>query len=163
MPGRDEVTSSLLLPYDAKIAVNDGGDVYVASVSYDGGTLCLKFSEPSLLCGISYGFSGKNSYIVYNELYIPFAEGKSGDRISNGVLVWKKMLLPEGGGTVRRVSEGQKRYYVLTDGETEYFFDCETGAPASIRSGDITITFSDFRGKNDTASEGTGADLRVGS
>lgn len=135
-------------PYEAQIAVNDKDNVYTAAVTYDGYSLSLVFSEPDLLCGITYGFKDGKSYIVYNDLNIPFEPGNKKDGISGGVLIWKKLLSADGEYTVRRAGE----QYIMTDGKTEYRFDKETKIPVFIKSGDITITFTDFRAKNDQTS-----------
>ena len=152
VPDRLTLAKVLKEPYEAKIAVSDNGDVYAASISYDGNTLSLSFSEPELLCGISYGFSEDQSRVVYKDLSIPVDLSAMRDRISGGVLVWKDLLEANGEYTVRRAGDGQKKQYIMTDGKAEYRFDADTNTPAYIKSGDITITFTDFRAKNDQTS-----------
>ncbi len=163
VPDKDELSSALLSPYKATALINDGGDVYTADISLDEkGVLSLCISEPALLCGVSYGFTGDESYVVYNDLMIPLDEEKAAGRFSKGVLVWKDMLSPDGDYSVRSVADKQKKQYVMTDGKTEYRFDGDK-KPVLIKNGDITITISDFRIKNDKASESIGADIESGA
>lgn len=145
VPDRITLSKALRGPYRADIAVSDGDGVYTAVVSYDGDTTSFEFSEPALLCGISYGFTREKSYMIYNDLTIPFDVKNAQDKISTGVTVWKKLLSADGEYTVRRAGE----QYVMSDGKTEYRFDAATNLPVCIKSGDITITFTDFKVKND--------------
>lgn len=149
VPDRITLSEILQKPYEAEIAIRDGDNVYTASVCLDESALCIEFSEPALLCGISYGFTPEQSYIVYNELNIPFDYGDAQDNFSYGVTVWKELLSAEGEYTVRCVNNGQNKQYSMTDGKTEYRFDASTNAPVFIKRGDITITFTDFKAKND--------------
>ena len=144
VPDRLTLSKILYQPYTADIAVCDGDDVYTAALSYDGDKYTLIFSEPALLCGVSYGFTSEECYIVYNDLNIPLDNKNAKSKITGGVFVWKDLLAANGEYTVRSAGE----QYVMSDGKTEYRFDKETKIPVFIKSGDITITFTDFRAKN---------------
>lgn len=155
-PDQASLTRVLRQPYEAVVAVNEGGSVYTAAVSYDGAALSFEFSEPELLRGISYGFEDGKSRVTYNDISIPVELADTDGGISGGVLVWKDMLEANGEYTVRRAGDGQRKQYALTDGKTEYRFDADKNTPVFIKCGDITITFTDFKVKNDKTSEGAG-------
>ena len=163
LPDKNELCSALLSPYEATAAIRDGDDVYTAKITLDDGVLSLLFSEPALLCGVSYGFTENESYVVYNDLNIPINAEKAAGRFSKGVMVWRDMLTPDGEYTVKSMTDGQKKQYIMTDGKTEYRFDSTGNTPVMIKSGDITITISDFRIKDDKTPESNSADIKGGA
>ncbi|MBQ7700409.1 MAG: hypothetical protein IJT49_08725 [Clostridia bacterium] len=144
-PDAETLLSVLKDPYEAETAISDKDSVYTATVLFDSNALLFKLSAPELLCGVSYGFDKENSYIVYNGQSIPFEADGADDTVSGGVLVWKKLLSANKEYTARRSAD----QYVVTDGKTEYRFDKETKLPLYIKSGNITITFTNFKVKND--------------
>ena len=162
-PSADNTLSALLSPYECEIAVNDGDGIYTAHVSRDGeGELHFDFCEPALLSGTEYVCDKDGLSVVYNDLRIPVG-GFSGGKITRGVTVWQKMLTPDGEYGVRTSNDGGKKQYVITNDETEYRFDAETNSPVLIKNGDITITITDFRLKNDKTLQGAGENIESGA
>ena len=162
-PEAENTLSVLFMPYECEIAVNDGDGIYTARVSRDGaGELHFDFSEPALLSGTEYVCGKDGLSVVYNDLKIPVGDIPGG-KITRGVTVWQKMLSPEGEYGVRASSDGGKKQYVITNDETEYRFDAETNSPVLIKNGDITITITDFRLKNDKSLQGAGEDIEEGT
>ena len=145
------------LPYSASVRIAEGGEVFEAGlVRGEDGRLELSFLEPSLLCGISYGFDEDGSYLSYNGITVKLGDENVKDKVSHGVYVWRGLLEPDGKQlTGRKIKDGEKTYIVLTDGQTEYRLDKESGAPVLITSGDTVISFTEFT-KNADLPEGTG-------
>ena len=144
-------------PYKASVRVSEGGDVYEVELELDeNGTMTIKFLEPSLLCGISYGFGKDSGYLSYGGVSISLDGKAAKDKVSGGVYVWYDMLLPDDTPlTGRRVKEGDKTYTVISDGDTEYKFDKKTGLPVLITRSDTAISFTEFI-QNAELPEGTG-------
>jgi hypothetical protein len=161
-PEADTLKDVFYKPYTCKIAVNDGEDVYSASVTFDGEDSILTFSDPAILCGTGYGKGKDGGYIVYNDLKISLDENSDG-KIVRGVSVWHKMMKPDKEYGVRSSTENNKKVYIMSDGKTEYVFDAETDTPVNIKDGDITITFTEFIKTNDKPSESAGEDLAGGT
>lgn len=145
VPDRIALSEALRKPYEATVAVNDNESVYKATVCSDENGIVFTFTEPELLRGISYGFDNEKSCIVYNDLSIPVDLNGARDKLSSGVLVWKKLLIADGEYTVRRAND----QYVMTDGKAEYRFESENFTPVFIKNENITITITDFKVKND--------------
>ncbi len=148
VPGTEELSGVFRAPFEAEVKIQNKENEYAAAVKFDGNALTFDFSEPALLCGVSFIFTDGESKIVYNGLGIPVDVNGAADKLSGGVPNWKKLLEAGGEYTVRRAGE----QYTMTDGETEYRFDKETKIPVYIKSGDVNITFISFRVKNDKTS-----------
>ena len=162
LPDRGSLVSVLDTPYEAEAAIAEDGSIYRVLFSRDAdGTVTVTFREPFALCGISYAFDGSGSRIVYKDLEIPVNVSDGG--ISTGVISWKTLLCADGGYTVRQTTENGRKIYVMSDGETEYRFDAVTGSPMLIKNEKTTITFTEFRNKNDKPSESTGPDITSGA
>ena len=144
-------------PYTASVRIAENGQIYEAAVVRDGtGKLEIGFLEPSLLCGISYGFDEENCSISYGGISVRLEDKNTKDKISSGVYIWRQMLEPdEKKLTGRKVKDGENTYTVVTDGKAEYKFDAETGKPLLITYGDTVISFTEFE-KNVNISESTG-------
>ena len=143
-------------PYSACVRIADGGEIYEAELIRDeSGALTLQFLEPSLLCGITYGFDGGQYSLTYGGMSLALGDGAK-DKVSGGVYVWYDMLAPDAKAvTGRKFKDGDKTYTVLSDGQTEYTLDSKTGAPVLITRGDTAISFTEFE-NNAELPEGTG-------
>ena len=144
-------------PYRATVRIAEGGEIFEAEVvRSEDGTLEISFLEPSLLCGISYGFDQDDGYIAYGGMSVKLEDGSAKDKVSRGVYVWRKMLEPEKDGiTGRKIKDGEKTYAVISDGQTEYKIDAKTGAPLLATYGETVISFTEFE-KYAELPEGTG-------
>ena len=149
-------------PYRACVRISDGGEIYEAKIVKDSdGIITIEFLEPSLLCGISYGFDGEECRLSYGGVSLQL-DGGAKDKVSGGVYVWYGMLSPDKASvTGRKVKNADKIYNVLTDGQNEYTLDAKTGAPVLITRGDTAISFTEFT-QNAELPEGTGRDQQTG-
>ena len=154
--GPESLLSALDGPFEADAAVSDGEDVYRLHVvrNASGGTV-FTFTEPAQLSGISYSFDGDGAKIVYKDLSVPYGDGA--DRLSRGAAVWNGLISGGEGFTAKKADGG----VVCSNGERRILF--RDGVPVLISSGDITISFTEYRKTNDKPSEGTGADLAPGA
>lgn len=144
-------------PYRATVRVAEDGEIFEAEiVRYEDGKLEISFLEPSLLCGITYGFSEDDGYLCYGDTSVKLNDENAKDKVSRGVYVWRQMLEPASGGiTGKKLKDGDKTYAVMTDGQTEYKIDVKTGAPVLVTHGDTAISFTEFE-KYAELPEGTG-------
>ena len=72
-------------------------------------------------------------------------------------------MKPDGEYSVRSSTENGKKGYIMSDGKTEYVFDAETNTPVYIKSGDITITVTEFLKADDKPSESAGENIEGGT
>ncbi len=151
-----EAASVFDSPYSACARIADGGEIYEAKIDRDeDGVVTIEFLEPSLLCGISYGFDGEEYRLSYGGVSLKL-DGGAEDKVSDGVYVWYGMLSPDiASVTGRKVKNADKTYNVLTDGQTEYTLDAKTGAPVLVTRGDTAISFTEFENHAELP-EGTG-------
>ena len=73
-------------PYRACARISDGGEIYdVKIVRDEDGVITLEFSEPSLLCGISYGFDGEECRLSYGGVSLQLDGGAKDKGFSGGI------------------------------------------------------------------------------
>ena len=152
-----EAVRILDTPYSASVRISDDGQIYEAAIARDdSGKIEICFLEPSLLCGISYGFGDGDGYISYGGVSVKLDAENTSDKISRGVYIWREMLEPDTKElTGRKVKDGENTYTVVSDGKTEYKLNAKTGKPLLITYGDTVISFTEFE-KNVDLPEGTG-------
>ncbi len=162
-PDTENVLSVMYEPYVCDVAVNDKDVIYAASAKRDAeGNVSFELIQPALLYGTEYVCGKDGLSVVYKDLEIPVGDYAKG-KITRGVAVWRDMLCPEGDFIAHVKNDNGVRQYVIANDTAEYRFDAKTKAPVLIKSGDITITITNFRLQNDKSSEGAGENIESGT
>ena len=144
----EDYLSRFAEPFSAVLKVRDGETDYTARVAYHAdGKFELLFSEPSLLYGVGYSFSGDESYLIYNGMSIPLTEGKLHEGAAGGVTRWRGALLGAASAIDASAALSEKDgtgLVTVTMPGCTITFDRESRVPLSLESETFKIDFEDF-------------------